>query len=175
MAIPSSAPRVSPDVHQVPTRARYVTIAFAMTLAIVTYIDRVCISQAAPLISHDLGPDQGPDGLGVLGVRLGLRAVRDSRRMAGRPAWAAPRADAHRDLVVVLHRGHRLGLERRVAARDARAVRHGRGGLLSEPHAHLHASGCRSASASARRRACGWPRGGEARSRPCSWPTCSTT
>src|SRR3954447_7694408 len=55
MAIPSSSPRVSPDVHQVPTRARYVTIAFAMTLAIVTYIDRVCISQAAPLISHDLG------------------------------------------------------------------------------------------------------------------------
>src|SRR6478736_2472777 len=55
MAIPSSPPRVSPDVHQFPTRARYVTIAFAMTLAIVTYIDRVCISQAAPLISHDLG------------------------------------------------------------------------------------------------------------------------
>jgi MFS family permease len=55
MAIPSSAPRVSPDVHQVPTRARHVTIAFAMLLAIVTYIDRVCISQAAPLVSHDLG------------------------------------------------------------------------------------------------------------------------
>src|SRR3954463_666653 len=55
MAISSSSPSVSPDVHQAPTRARYVTIAFAMTLAIVTYIDRVCISQAAPLISHDLG------------------------------------------------------------------------------------------------------------------------
>src|SRR3954470_9376544 len=55
MAIPSSSPRVSADVHQFPTRARYVTIAFAMTLAIVTYIDRVCISQAAPLITNDLG------------------------------------------------------------------------------------------------------------------------
>ena len=55
MAIPSSARRVSPDVHAAPTRARHVTIVFAMLLAIVTYIDRVCISQAAPLVSQDLG------------------------------------------------------------------------------------------------------------------------
>jgi MFS transporter, ACS family, glucarate transporter len=55
MAIPSSAPRVSADVHSAPTRARYVTVVFAMLLAIVTYIDRVCISQAAPLVSQDLG------------------------------------------------------------------------------------------------------------------------
>src|SRR5882672_12096246 len=55
MAIPSSAPRASTEVYQAATRARYMTIAFAMLLAIVTYIDRVCISQAAPLISHDLG------------------------------------------------------------------------------------------------------------------------
>ena len=38
-----------------PTRARHLVIVFAVTLAIVTYIDRVCISQAAPLISRDLG------------------------------------------------------------------------------------------------------------------------
>jgi len=38
-----------------PTRIRYWVIVFAVTLAIVTYIDRVCISQAAPLISRDLG------------------------------------------------------------------------------------------------------------------------
>jgi ACS family glucarate transporter-like MFS transporter len=55
MAIPSAAQRPSPDASQVATRARYTTIVFAMTLAIVTYIDRVCISQAAPLISGDLG------------------------------------------------------------------------------------------------------------------------
>jgi MFS family permease len=30
-------------------------IVFAVTLAVVTYIDRVCISQAAPLITRDLG------------------------------------------------------------------------------------------------------------------------
>ena len=42
-------------MHAAPTRARYVTVAFAMVLAIVMYIDRVCISQAGPLISQDLG------------------------------------------------------------------------------------------------------------------------
>src|SRR3954463_3345396 len=55
MAIPSAAPRGSSHVHVAPTRTRYLTIAFAMVLAIITYIDRVCISQAAPLITHDLG------------------------------------------------------------------------------------------------------------------------
>src|SRR6186997_1281685 len=38
-----------------PTRTRYWVIVFAITLAIVTYIDRVCISKAAPLIQQDLG------------------------------------------------------------------------------------------------------------------------
>jgi ACS family glucarate transporter-like MFS transporter len=37
------------------TRARYTVVTFAVTLAIIQYIDRVCISQAAPSISHDLG------------------------------------------------------------------------------------------------------------------------
>ncbi len=37
-----------------PTRARYWVIVFAITLAIIQYIDRVCISQAAPYISKDL-------------------------------------------------------------------------------------------------------------------------
>src|SRR2546422_9416593 len=37
-----------------PTRVRYWVIVFAVTLAVITYIDRVCISQAAPLITRDL-------------------------------------------------------------------------------------------------------------------------
>ena len=55
MSTSSSAPRVSHGTATVPTRARYVTVAFAMVLAVVMYIDRVCIGQAAPLISQDLG------------------------------------------------------------------------------------------------------------------------
>lgn len=45
-----------------PTRARYWVIVFAVTLAILAYIDRVCISQAAPLISRDLGFDKSQMG-----------------------------------------------------------------------------------------------------------------
>ena len=37
-----------------PTRARYWVVVFAVALAIIQYIDRVCISQAAPFISADL-------------------------------------------------------------------------------------------------------------------------
>ena len=52
MALPTSEPSVALGP---PTRARYVTVALALTIAVVMYIDRVCISQAAPLISRDLG------------------------------------------------------------------------------------------------------------------------
>ena len=37
------------------SRARYVTVAFCVVLALITYIDRVAISQAAPFITKDLG------------------------------------------------------------------------------------------------------------------------
>ncbi len=51
-----------PDGEQ-PTRTRYWVIVFAITLAIITYIDRVCISQAAPDISRDLGLSKEQMGL----------------------------------------------------------------------------------------------------------------
>ncbi|MEK7403528.1 MAG: MFS transporter [Acidobacteriota bacterium] len=38
-----------------PTRARHWVVVVAVTLSVITYIDRVCISQAAPLMMHDLG------------------------------------------------------------------------------------------------------------------------
>ena len=44
-----------------PSRARYTVIGFAIALAVITYIDRVCIAQAAPSIRKDLGlirPDE---------------------------------------------------------------------------------------------------------------------
>ena len=40
------------------TRQRYWVIVFAVTLSVLAYIDRVCISYAAPLISRDLGFDR---------------------------------------------------------------------------------------------------------------------
>jgi MFS transporter, ACS family, glucarate transporter len=43
-----------PQPQQRPTRVRYWVVVFAVTLAVVTYIDRVCISLAAPAISTSL-------------------------------------------------------------------------------------------------------------------------
>jgi MFS family permease len=47
---------LAPSLHQRqhPTHVRYWVVAFAVALAVVTYIDRVCISFAAPFISADL-------------------------------------------------------------------------------------------------------------------------
>jgi MFS family permease len=39
----------------IPTRVRHGVVGFAIALAIITYIDRVCIAQAAPLMRRDLG------------------------------------------------------------------------------------------------------------------------
>ena len=54
MATPSALP---PAGTQKPTRARYWVIVFAVTLAILAYIDRVAIAMAAPRMRADLGFD----------------------------------------------------------------------------------------------------------------------
>ena len=48
-------PSVATTFSAPPTRARHVMLGFVIVLAIITYIDRVCISQAATNIRHDLG------------------------------------------------------------------------------------------------------------------------
>jgi MFS transporter, ACS family, glucarate transporter len=74
-----------------PTRARNWVIVFAVTLAIIQYVDRVCISQAAPSITRDLHLDEAQMGwvfsaftlayalfeipAGYLGDRIGPRKV----------------------------------------------------------------------------------------------------
>lgn len=74
-----------------PTRARYWVIVFAITLAIIQYIDRVCISQAMPDIARDLKLTDGQKGAvfsvfalayslfeiptGWLGDKIGARRV----------------------------------------------------------------------------------------------------
>ncbi len=59
MASPTSTAHGRIPAHpQRPTNSRQWVIVFAVTLSILAYIDRVCISQAAPLISKDLGFDK---------------------------------------------------------------------------------------------------------------------
>ncbi|HUG81646.1 MAG TPA: MFS transporter [Bryobacterales bacterium] len=52
----SSAP--SSRAPETPTRARYTFLFLAILVAFITYLDRVCISQAAPAMSGDLGLSQ---------------------------------------------------------------------------------------------------------------------
>ena len=81
-------PRVS---RMAPTRVRFLVVVFAIALAVVTYIDRVAISFAAPYMSKDLGLDSRQMGAvfaafgwayalfeipgGYLGDRMGPRSV----------------------------------------------------------------------------------------------------
>ncbi len=74
-----------------PSRVRYLVVVFSVILAIITYIDRVALSQAAPQISKDLGLSKTEMGWvfsffltayalfeipsGFLGDRLGPRKV----------------------------------------------------------------------------------------------------
>src|SRR6218665_2171707 len=74
-----------------PTRARYWVVVFALALAMIMYIQRVAISQAAGPISAELGLTKGQMGLvfgafglsyalfeipmGLLGDKLGVRWV----------------------------------------------------------------------------------------------------
>jgi hypothetical protein len=43
------------EVGERPTRVRYWVILFTVTLAIITYIDRVTMSRAAPFVMANLG------------------------------------------------------------------------------------------------------------------------
>jgi MFS family permease len=45
---------VTPKTGQIPTRVRYQVVAFAVALAMVTYLDRACIGTLAPDIGRDL-------------------------------------------------------------------------------------------------------------------------
>ena len=84
-------PATPSDANTPATHTRYWVIVFAVTLAIIQYIDRVCISQAAPLISRDLSLSDQQMGwvfsaftlayalfeipAGYLGDRIGPRRV----------------------------------------------------------------------------------------------------
>ncbi|HET7534999.1 MAG TPA: MFS transporter [Candidatus Didemnitutus sp.] len=83
----------TPDgpVAERPTRARYWVVVFAVTLAFILYIDRVCISQAMPDIAKDMALTDAQKGTifsvftlayalfeiptGWLGDKIGARSV----------------------------------------------------------------------------------------------------
>lgn len=62
-------------INQAPTRARDMVLLFAITLAVITYVDRVCISQAAPEMQKDLGLTKEQMGLVFTTFSLAYAAV----------------------------------------------------------------------------------------------------
>src|SRR5690606_14446344 len=85
------APATPSPAGLAPTHARRGVVWFAVTLAAITYVDRVCIAHAAPLMQRDLGLTAAQMGLafsafavaaallelpgGWLGDRIGPRRV----------------------------------------------------------------------------------------------------
>ena len=68
------------------TRARYAVMAFVFAAAFITYLDRVCISVAAPLMQADLGLSAALNGAAAGSPRTeGQRG----RSIAGRAGVSA--------------------------------------------------------------------------------------
>ncbi len=63
-----------PRAASKPTHVRYWVIAFGSSLAVLSFVARVCISQAAPLIAHDLSLNKAQVGT-VFGIFLFSYAV----------------------------------------------------------------------------------------------------
>ena len=98
----------------------------------INYLDRSNISITAPAMRAELGSRHGADGLRALRVRVDVRALSDSRRLAGGPRRAARAVrDAHRALV---HRDHhaRLHLHGDGPDRGAPARRRARVAVVSD-------------------------------------------
>ncbi len=90
--MPPRAPQTEPEGPPAsPTRARYFVVLLAISLAVLSYVQRVAISQAAEPIAHDLHVPKAEMGfifgafalayalfeipMGLLGDRLGVRRV----------------------------------------------------------------------------------------------------
>ncbi len=113
-------------------RVRYRVVAFAVALAGVTYLDRICISTLAPSIMRDLALTKLEMSYVFSAFAVAYAAVRGAVRVVGRARRHAARADAHRLLVVHLHHRDGVGLELQQHARDPVPLRGRRGGRVAE-------------------------------------------
>ena len=87
-----------------------------MALAVITYVDRAAINVSAIYISEELGFTTIQMGwaFAAFGWAYALFEIPGA---GSATRWAPPRPDADRPLVVVLHGGDRVGVERDVAHR----------------------------------------------------------
>ncbi len=76
--------KLAPITNQKPTKVRYWVVVFAVTLAIITYIDRAALGLAAPSITKDLGLSKAQMGTVFTCFLLGLFALRNPQRFSRR-------------------------------------------------------------------------------------------
>ena len=119
-----------------PSRARYGVVAMAIALAVLSYVQRVAISQAAGPISHDLHLNKAQMGLifGAFGLSYALFEL--PMGLLGDKAWRAQGATANRSGMVGLHGADRRSLERRLPVDHSLSLWRWRSGVLPEPDAH---------------------------------------
>ena len=65
-----------------PSRGRWYVLLIISAMYLITYLDRVNISTAAPLISKEFGFDKVTMGVHLYRLRLGLCGFPGSRRLA---------------------------------------------------------------------------------------------
>ena len=111
MATQPSISRPVGASSQKPTKARYWVVVFAVTLAVLSYIDRVCISQAAPIITSDLGLTKSQMGYIFSSFAVAYALFEIPGGWMG--DWMGPRKVLMRivHLVVHVHRRDRLHVE----------------------------------------------------------------
>ena len=81
--MPTASDSKTPSPRLRPTGARHWILLFAATLAIITYIDRVCISQAAGDIQGDLGLTKVEMGWAFAAASRVIPSQRPSKRGRG--------------------------------------------------------------------------------------------
>ena len=94
---------------ETPTRASRTLLWYSVVLAVILYLDRVCISQSQADISAELGLTKQQMGIVMMMFSLAYAIFEVPGGLARRPDRPARGADAHRGLVVGLHDGHRTG------------------------------------------------------------------
>src|SRR5580704_11576445 len=104
----------APTHVQAPASARRTVVALGMALAFISYLDRACISQAAPMIARDL--HFNTIQMGYIFSAFGLSYA----AMEIPSGWLI---DRYGTLLVLFHRRHRARLEPLVDAHRPPPVR----------------------------------------------------
>ena len=139
-------------------------MVFAVALAVITYIDRVAISWAAPYIQHDLNLDSAQMGWVFAAFTWAYAIFEIPGGFLG--DWIGPRKVLIRVVLwwsfFTAATGWARGLNH--AHRYAIPVRRGRSRVLSQHHQNIFRVAARQGKSARRRALCGWPRDGAARS-----------